>query len=217
MTVIAIVGIDGSGKTTQAKLLVEKFNKEGYVALYVRPIYALFDLFPLVIKDKILCMSFFSPRKSTTSDFEASSSKPSVSFSLLKKIFLKIIGYPYVLITCFYLHLIVGRNKIVVCDRYFIQFLIDIYGYKSIHLLKFIPQPDMVFYIRGSLELTFSRMTNSFDTSVKEQYYENVLCNFEKISHKYNFIDVDANASIDVISNIIYNTVSLKRLYMKRI
>jgi hypothetical protein len=174
-------------------------------------------MLPIIVKDKILHLSFFSPRKSTASDFKTSSVTPNFVLTQLKKTFIKMMGYPYVLVTCLYLHLVVGRNKIVVCDRYFIQFLIDIYGTQAIHVLKFIPRPDMVFYIKGSLELISNRMTDSFDTSIKKQYYINVLCNFEKIAQRYYFTYIDASKSIDDVSNKIFLTVSVMNLHSKRI
>ena len=72
MVTISVIGIDGCGKTTQCKLLVERLKDGGYEAMYVRPIYLLINLLPQFISGKLEGCSLISPRQISTSSAEKS-------------------------------------------------------------------------------------------------------------------------------------------------
>ena len=205
MVIVALIGIDGCGKTTQAKMLVEQLKSEGYNAFYVRPIYVLLDILPQFIRNKVLKKSSLSPRRLATSSNDQLTKNTRFSlFALVQKMSVRLIGFFYVMITCLYLQ-IWGRNKFIVCDRYFIQFLIDLYGKYADAFLKIIPMPDVVFYIKGDISLLRDRMDDSFDLSVREDYYSNIIEIFNKISVKHQFVSIDASMDQMKISDIIFN------------
>jgi len=184
--IIAIEGIDGSGKTTQSKMLVEKLRKRGYNAIYVRPIYLLLE--KIHIKNTKI-----SPRKERTS---GKSNK-------LKKNIFRILGYFYAFVTYIFMK-IWGRGKILVCDRYFYQFFYDLFGEPAEKVIKFFPNPDVVFLLDGDIELFYSRMEDSFDRSVSREYYVKVIKFYRKLAERYNFIRIDASLKKEEINEIIF-------------
>jgi len=208
MVVIAIIGIDGSGKTTQSKLLVKRLKKKGISVVYVRPVYFILEKIPFPIREKITNSLFLSPRISKTLRYKKSKKiKGEKKTSSLKKIFLYLFGYLYVYITCLYLHLILGKNKFIICDRYFIQFLYDIFDEKAVHIISTIPLPDITFYLRGKIDILYNRLNGSLDKNVKKDYYININHQIDDIAKQYSFIEIDSTLDVNYISNTIFNRI----------
>ncbi len=203
MVTISVIGIDGCGKTTQCKLLVERLKDGGYEAMYVRPIYLLINLLPQFISGKLEGCSLISPRQISTSSAEKS--KRFNTLHMFRKPVLLFFGFFYILITCLLLKFAIGKDKIVICDRYFIQFLYDLYGEKAKLILRLIPKPDIVFYINGDVDLMYSRMSQKSDRDIEKNYYNKVISFFKEISVSNNFILINASKNKEVVSDSIYN------------
>lgn len=193
MVIVAIVGVDGCGKTTQAKMLVDRLKKNGYETTYVRPVYVLLDLIHLREKDR----NSVSPRRVRVS--KVSNKKN----SNMRKALMGLLGYLYALVTYISMKFR-SRNKILVCDRYFYQFFFDLFGNWCDNIIKFFPKPDTTFFLDGDLELFYSRMDNSFDASVDRNYYTDVLNLYRKISQKYGFIQIDTHLNKEAINDVIF-------------
>ena len=192
---MAIEGVDGCGKTTQAKMLVDRLKRGGYETTYVRPVYVLLNLIRLGEEDK----NSVSPRRTRVSGI---SNKKSF-YSIMQRALMGLFGYPYALAT-YILMKFHYRNKITVCDRYFYQFFFDLFGGWSENIIKIFPKPDITFFLDGDLELFYSRMNDSFDTSVSRDYYTDVLNLYRRISQKYGFVQIDANLNREAIKDIIF-------------
>ena len=191
MVIVAIVGPDGCGKTTQAKMLVDRLKSNSYGALYVRPIYVLMNLIRFVGGDE----NSVSPRIARVTGAQNKKS------SIIKRASMFLSGYPYALITYLFMKLHY-RNRIVVCDRYFYQFFYDLFGNLSEKVIEIFPRPDIAFFLDGDLELFYSRMDDSFDASVGRDYYTAILNLYRRISKKYGFIRIDANLNKEVINDM---------------
>ena len=196
---MAIEGVDGCGKTTQAKMLVDRLENEGYKAVYVQPIFILLNI---LTRSKGNDVAPISPRKTRTSQMSNSDKHGKRLFS--KKLFMGLLGYPYALVTYLLMKVYLSRNKLVVCDRYFYQFFFDLFGDWSENIIKFFPKPDITFFLDGDLDLFYSRMDSSFDASVGRDYYTEVLNLYRRISQKYSFIRVDANLNKEAINDVIF-------------
>lgn len=198
---MAIEGIDGSGKTTQAKMLVERLNKKGYKAIYVQPIYVLLNLIPLEDKDK----KSFSPRRAHVSEI---SNKKS---STMRRALMGLSGYMYALTTYMFIKFLC-KNKINVCDRYFYQFFFDLFGDWCESIIKIFPKPDIAFFLDGDLDLFYLRMDSPSDTNVGCNYYLDVIKVYRKISQKYGIIQVDANLNKEAINDVIFRYLTKKNM-----
>ena len=188
MVIVAIVGPDGCGKTTQAKMLVDRLKNGGYNAIYVQPVFILLNILD---RSKGNNVALISPRKARTSQMSNSDKHKIIFFS--KKLFMTLLGYPYALTTYLFIKFYLGRNKIVVCDRYFYQFFFDLFGNRSQNVIKFFPKADLTFFLDGNLDIFYSRMDDSFDAHVSKDYYSEVINLYRKIFKKYGFIQIDAN------------------------
>lgn len=187
---MAIEGIDGCGKTTQAKFLVYRLRKNGYEAVYIQPIFALAGLICLGERSKNL----ISPRRARISK----GSNKNVIRALRC-----LLGYLYALTTYAFMRFYLSRNKIVICDRYFYQFFFDLFGSWSEKIVKFFPKPDITFFLDGDLDIFYSRMNSSFDKSVSRNYYVDALAFYRKLSKNCGFVQVDASLSRSIINDTI--------------
>ena len=199
MTIVAIIGPDGCGKTTQATMLVDRLVDRGHEAIYVRPVFVLLNI---LTRSKNNDTSPISPRETRTSK-TSDSHGHEWAFSP-RRVFMCLLGYPYALATYILIKFYLSRAKIVVCDRYFYQFFFDLFGDWSETVIKFFPRPDITFFIDGDLDLFYSRMDDSFDVSVSRRYYTGVLDLYRNTSKRYGFIQMDANLDKESINNSIF-------------
>ena len=190
--IIAIVGPDGCGKTSQAHLLTEKIKEAGGRVTYDRPIYIFMNIF----FDHEKTFKYFSPRGIRTGKVK----KGMNPFFL--KCLVKLTGYFYALLTFTYMRFILSLNRTVVCDRYFYQFFFDLYGLYALSLLRFFPSPDLVFYLKPNLALLRQRQTNS-DLQIKTGYFVQLINYFNRLSRKEGFIEIDASLEKGVIGSAI--------------
>ncbi|MFH5802074.1 hypothetical protein [Haladaptatus sp. CMAA 1911] len=161
--IVAIVGPDGSGKTTQAQLLTTRLQAAGYDAKYVHSLYYFSDRIPYAnqLRQQV------GPRKART--------KRQTIWSplyLLQRLVFGIFGYLFAVGTI----AVVSRSssdQIVVFDRYYHQFLYDVYGQAGRPLAQWLPQPWRIIYLQADIETLRSRQDTE-DRMVNEQYYETV-------------------------------------------
>ena len=146
--IIAIEGLDGSGKTTQARLLVERLNAGGHQARYIRP------LFIFMKEDS--ASERISPRRARVG-----------GSNIFKRVALGMAGYLYALACYFKMRFGMGKGKLIICDRYFYQFFLDLFGRSGVRVAAMFPRPDMVFFLDAELDILYSRMTNPFIASAR--------------------------------------------------
>lgn len=192
---MAIEGVDGCGKTTQAQMLVDRLKKNGYKAIYIRPVYLLLDSIRLKTAEEFLV----SPRRARVSEVTTKTKKSAI----IRRALMDLLGYPYALAIYIFMKL-KSRNFIIVCDRYFYQFFFDLYGGFSDKVVRIFPRPDLTFFLDADLDLFHSRMANSFDASVDRVYYTNVINSYRKIAQQYGFIQIDANLDMDAINDVLF-------------
>jgi thymidylate kinase len=193
---VAIEGVDGCGKTTQAKMLVDRLKKSEYETMYIRPVYLLLDSLRLRTPEK---KNWASPRRVRVSEVTTKTKK----LAIIRRALMGLLGYPYALAIYIFMNL-KSRNLIIVCDRYFYQFFFDLYGQFSEKVLIFFPLPDITFFLDADLDLFHSRMDNSFDASVDRVYYTNVIILYRKIAQKYGFNQIDANLDMKAINDVMF-------------
>lgn len=181
---MAIEGVDGSGKTTQAKMLGTVLENSNYSVKYVKTLFIILDIIPFSRNIE----KTFSPRKVNVSK----SSKK--NFSIISRVIIQFWGYIYAVVTYVYLK-IHYMNTIVVCDRYFFQFFHDLFNEKSKLAIKLFPKPDYTFFLNGDVDHFYSRMDDEFDCSVNKTYYEEAIIFYREISDEYGFIEIDASKS----------------------
>lgn len=162
--IVAIVGPDASGKTTQARLLTERLQADGYDARYIHGLYHFSDAFPYAtqIRKRI------GPRKLRT-DRQKSNGLTIQMFRMLFDWF----SYIFALATIVFVT-VRSRNQIIVFDRYYHQFFFDVYGPRSVSLSRSLPTPWKTIYLDGELAVLRPRM-NTLDRAVDATYHTKVI------------------------------------------
>lgn len=163
---VAVVGPDGSGKTTQAKLLVERLRAAGYDAQYVHALYYLSDRFPYAERLR----GRFGPRQTRTG-----SRGPTRLGSAVRRTLFGLFGLLFAVLTLGVVALQYrGADQVVVFDRYYQQFLYDVYGPIGRPLTRLLPQPSRTIYLEADVETVRAR-ADSADSAVETLYYTTVI------------------------------------------
>lgn len=192
---VVIEGLDGSGKTSQSKILLNNLIESEYDAVYVRPIYFLLSFINPNGNNNLP-----SPRKLRTVQ------KSHEERSILKILPMSLIGYFYALATYVFLK-IYYRKKIIVCDRYFYQFFFDIFYENSAKIINYFPKPDIGFYLSGNLNYFYTKMSSPFDRAVNENYYKSLEKFYEIVCNNHEILPVNAKDNKEEIARFIFNKV----------
>lgn len=206
---ICFTGIDGTGKTTLSKELVELLNKKGVECKYV---YA--RLNPFILKPFILVgNSVFLRRKDISKNYsEYSNTKRNaiVKHPFLSRIYQQILLFDYFFQFFFKVKvpLIFGKN--IVCDRYVYDTVItdlsvdmDYSGDRVISLLNkllcFFPEPDIAFLIDVAEEIAYQRK----DDTPSIRYLKDRRDMYLDVGKEYGMVTLDGSKSLDELKNMI--------------
>ncbi|MFC4550462.1 MULTISPECIES: hypothetical protein [Halorussus] len=194
---IAIVGPDGSGKTTQAELLVERLQELGYDVQYVHALYYLSDRVPYADRFR----RKLGPRKMRTRDRRTDG-----PLYFVRRTLFGLFGFWFALLTVGVVSVIYrGSNRVVVFDRYYQQFLYDVYGRSSVPLSQLLPQPWRMIHLNADLDTIQIRM-GTVDRSADEQYYATVIDLFDECSTD-DWLSFRAELPIETLNERIFEAV----------
>lgn len=207
---IVLTGIDGSGKTTQADLLVESLRKDGREVSYVWSRWVPTFLRPLVKK---LNKRFSEqPEKSSNDITELKKRKQNyLKNPLVQWLWLLVFFIDYGLQILFKIRVrLFLKKQIMICDRIFYDSLIDqvislgeskewlINDLNSFWMKIFFPEPDLVFYIDCPEDIAFSRKSDIYTPDIEYHRVRRKL--YLKLTDKYNWIKIDGTQSVDEIA-----------------
>lgn len=196
--IVAIIGPDGCGKTTQAKMLVDRLKKNGYDPLYVH----IYDVFlNFIAPFKRVGLNRIGPR-----NFRESQLNTQRKLSM-RKALAGVLGCLYALATYIYIRTVLSRSRIVVCDRYFYQFFFDLFGNSGEKMIRIFPKPDIAFLLDGDSDVFYSRMTDPLDKSISKDYYVGLIGLYNKLSKDLHFTKIDATLEAEVVNNLIVNNL----------
>lgn len=199
---IAFEGIDGSGKSTQAKLLAERLTAAGY------KVYLTFE--PTDSEMGKLIRKIFSGERPADEHVIAA------LFAADR--------LDHILNTTNGIKKKLEESYIVICDRYYLSS----YAYHSVHVdMDWVIQlnsvsaqllkPDFYFFIDVDVETSMLRIaasrtsTELYETSdnlrkVRENYFKAM----EKLHSNENIIIINGKQELDIITEEIWNNIALK-------
>ncbi len=201
MQIVALVGIDGTGKSTQAKLLTAKLSAVGYRAKCVRPVFLIFNAWRLPEGDGLALAT--SPRMLRLRMNGSQGSKPRLGppFTTI----VRIIGYLYAVVSYLYLRILFRKEHFVVCDRYLYQYFYDIFGSNARGIALSFPRADLTFWLDGRVDSIRPRIKDpSLDRG--EEYLESVSKVYQNLSHDLGFFRIDAHQDEESIRKAIWQT-----------
>ena len=205
---ICFTGIDGTGKTTLSKALVESLKIEGIQGKYV---YA--RLTPFILKPFMLVGNsvFLRGRDISKNYSEYSNTKRKAveKHSFLSRVYKQILLFDYLLQIFFKvkLPLIFGKN--IVCDRYVYDTVINDIprsdnSIGNIRLLlekcfHVAPKPDLAFLIDLSEEIAFQRK----DDTPSIEYLKERRRVYLNVGEEYNMIILDGSKDLMELKELV--------------
>lgn len=212
---ICITGIDGSGKTTQAKKLVKNLSLNGIKSKYVYARGLSIILKPFLIVGNLLFLHGTAINK----DYESySDTKKEIlkKHNFLSKIFYKILFLDYYLQLLYKVKIPLLLNKNIVCDRYIYDTVITNFAvdtecsddeiFSLIERgLSFLPTPDIIFLIDISEEVAYKRKNDIPAIG----YLINIRKYYLSIANRYNMIKINGTGRMEDIEREIFDKTLL--------
>lgn len=221
---IAFTGIDGSGKTTQAKMLVESLMKNDMKVSYIRSKWEPFFLRPLIKKWKDRGTTHASNAKKGNYDNKKRKQKL-LGNPVVRKLWLGAFLIDYGLQILIKIRSRLLSKGLIISDRIFYDSIIDqainLGDSKDLILDKLdffwmkilFPRPNIVFYIDCPENIAFSRKHDEFTPNIEYLIDRRKL--YLELSEKYNWITIDGTLPIEDIAagikNKVYNDLSINR------
>lgn len=186
MKIVAFVGADGTGKSTQAAMLAARLAGEGRRTRCVRPVFLLFD--PWKLRGRAPATEALSPRMQRVSE-SGGAGRPGRGPSRLRAT----VGYLYALATYLYMRSAFQGLDYLVCDRYLYQYLYDLFGDAAVSVSTAFPRPDVVFWLDGGLDLLRRRSAAPMGEE-EQRYYGRAIAYYRTLAQRLPFIHLDAGA-----------------------
>lgn len=210
---ICFTGIDGSGKTTLSKTLVNSLNGSGVRCNYVYSRMSPFILKPLIIVGRLIFLRHEN-MFDDYSEYTATKRRALRSHSVLSELYLRILWLDYLLqiIVKVRVPLILGRN--LVCDRYVYDTVItDLsvdmdYSRKDVinqldRALRFVPKPDMTFLVDVPEYIAYKRKNDVPSVA----YLEERRSVYLDIAAKWNLAVLDGTRDLEDLGSLIQGQV----------
>ena len=206
---ICIIGIDGSGKTTLTKNLIQSFEREGYCYTYE---WAKFE--SSLLKAVIFLKNSFFVRGNDQKTLVEKNQN--IKNKLFQNTVICFFYESFVTISYFFQMFIritipLKNGKNIICDRYLYDTLVDLaydlkYDEKKIRertnlYLKYLPHPDVLIYLKIPEEIALKRKDDipSYEfISEKRKIYEKIL----KIlgERNNNYFEVEGTDSPEIVT-----------------
>lgn len=213
---VVFTGIDGSGKTTQAKLLVDKLKQEQKDVVYIRNKWEPFILRPLIRRWKRSQNKGLNDLSLKPDDIKEKKQvllgNPFFRFLWLIAFFLD-----YGLQIFFKIRFRIHKPDILVSDRIFYDSVIDqainlgerknvlLDRLDSFWMKILFPVPDLVFYVDCPEDVAFKRKQDEYTPNIEYLVDRRKL--YLSLSGKYKWIQIDGTLAVNDIAVNIHNIV----------
>lgn len=210
---VSLIGMDGSGKTTHAKTVIQCLRDRGMPAKYIwlgpRP----FLLAPLRLVAHRTILKNESIRCDYASYLERRQTHVS-KWSFLSKVYYSVALLDYLILVNWSLWSFLFRRSNIVCDRYIYDIVInlgDILNYskqdeaKLIRRLSaFFPQPDLVIVCDVDEEVALQRKSDTPHIS----YLNTCRPKYRYLAKCFNFPVVDTSLSLETTTAQVWQIVA---------
>jgi len=201
---IVFVGIDGSGKTTQAKILLRGLGEEGIKATYVWCRWEPFLLRPLIKRWKNK-----NAGKSDSGSVAVRNKKQKLlDRPVFRWLWLSSFFIDYGLQIFLKVRVKLLMRRLVISDRIFYDSIIDqavnlgnrsdwlLNSMDSFWMRMFFPQPQLVIYVDCPEDIAFSRKDDAPDV----EYLIDRRKQYLKLAEKYGWMKVDGTMQVEKLA-----------------
>jgi len=214
---ILLTGIDGSGKTTQAEILVENLKKDGFDVAYVWARWKQIITLPVTFLWKMRLKKVSNHKDSRAREVRPQKEKL-LKNPVIRWLWLAIFLIDYGLQILIKVRLKRLYRSIIVSDRMFYDSIIDqsinlgsmqellLNNLESLLMRMIFPVPDIVIYIDCPPEIAFLRKPDVPDL----EYLEERRKLYRLLADKYNWLKIDGALPVKKIASIIHNNVNKK-------
>lgn len=217
-SLICLIGIDGSGKTTLAKALAEETKKSGLNYKYVwgnaQPIF----LLPLRKLAHLTVLRNVDMKKENDR-YDKVKEDVSTKYCFLLWIYSRVLLFDYVIWLFFKVKLPLFLGKKVICDRYIYDVAISLYflnkSYfadieKTINkLFNYFPKPELLYLIDVPVAVAFKRKNDIPSLA----YLENRKIIYTKLSNAFNVSKLNGENSIEDLVKTIIQDMERNTIY----
>ena len=214
---ICFTGIDGSGKTTLSRGLVNSLNERGIKYHYVYARWTPFILRPLILIGRFIFLRG-KDMFQNYSEYSIAKRKAIKRHTLLARIQQQILWFDYSLqiMLKVKLPLLLGRN--IVCDRYIYDTIINDlavdmhYSEKEVRKIlgkcsAIFPKPDLIFLIDVPVEIAYQRKGDVPSLT----YLEERSKIYQAIQSEYGMIIMDGSKTVEELEGLILETITEAR------
>ncbi len=207
---IILCGLDGCGKSTQAKKLIKHLEKKEISCKYVWLRFPNKFSLPFAAFVRMLGMSVYpltiKRKKSGISNIE--------NHPILIKLWKKILLFDLQFVSYFLIHRPLKQGKLIVIDRFVIDSIVDfdistgddqIFPEKIKKFLNLIPSDSYIIYLDISPKISYQRNEEEYLTTLEKR--EKL---YKTLSNLINIDIIDANRSIEEIHSLILSKTGLK-------
>ncbi len=189
MVLVAIEGPDGSGKSTQVRLVTSVLRQRGFAVRTSAPTFLISSMKP----DTALNRALFpiSPRR-TRVENAFGRGRPHKISRFLRHVLISVLGLVYAWIVHLVLRLKNRNDVIVICDRFLFQFIFDLFPEDAFPIIASLPGPNLGFILLLDEEMLQRRPKSRADSSIPSWYIRRVLLLYERIADMPGMIRVSA-------------------------
>ena len=209
---ICFAGMDGTGKTTLSKELVELLNKKGIDCKYVYGRLEPFILKPFIMIGRLIFLRRVTPK--SYSEYDTTRRNAIKKHLFLSRAYQHLLLFDCTLQIFFKVKLPLIFGKTIVCDRYIYDTVItDLSRYLDYSedrvtnlldaLLRFFPEPDISFLIDVPEEIAFQRK----DDIPSVEYLKMLRKMYLNAGKEYRMVTLDGSKSLEELTSLIKNKV----------
>ncbi|MEM4780515.1 MAG: hypothetical protein QXG03_02990 [Halalkalicoccus sp.] len=188
---IALVGLDGAGKTTQASALARRLRDGGCEAVAVHPSNDLVGSIPGGERIKAGLLGWLG--------------RPTLASRASRRLLMVLFGYPFALVSLAlarHRH----RGRVIVFDRYRYQFLYDCYGPLAPLLVRALPTPDRTIWLAADVETLYERMGDG-DRERPPAYYRSADWFHDRLARERGWTRIETDRPLDRVIEEVFASV----------